>query len=187
LAKCLTIPISVDTSKAEVARAALAAGAQIINDISGFRFDARMPAVIATSKAAVVLMHSRGTPESLHRVGGIRHVMSVVLDGLRRAVYEAVKAGVHSNKIIVDPGLGFGKRSEDNLLLLKKLDKLTTLKLPVLVGASRKSFVGRILEVPPAERLSGSLACAALAIVNGAHILRVHDVRETLQVAKICD
>jgi dihydropteroate synthase len=187
LVKCLSIPISVDTSKAEVARAALAAGAQIVNDISGFRFDAGMPTVVAASKAAVVLMHSRGTPESMHRLGGIRHVMRVVLDGLRRAVHKAVKAGVHRNRIIVDPGLGFGKQPEDNLLLLKKLDKLTALRLPVLVGASRKSFVGKILEVPPAERLSGSLVCAALAIFSGAHILRVHDVRETLQVAKICD
>jgi dihydropteroate synthase len=187
LGRRLTIPISVDTSKAEVAKAALAAGAQIVNDISGFRFDAGMPVVIAALSAAVVLMHSRGTPESMHNLRRIHDVARAVIDGLHRTIHRAVKAGVHRNRMIVDPGLGFGKQAEDNLLLLKKLDKLRALQLPVLVGASRKSFVGKILEVPVGERLSGSLACAALAIFNGAHILRVHDVKETLQVAKICD
>jgi dihydropteroate synthase len=187
LGKRLTIPISIDTTKSEVAKAGLAAGAQIVNDIAGFRFDADMPAVIAASKAAVILMHSRGTPESMHNLRRVRDVVRVVIDGLHRSVYRAVEAGIHRNRIIVDPGLGFGKQAEESLLLLKKLDKLRTLKLPVLVGASRKSFVGKILNLAAGERLLGSLACAALAIVNGAHILRVHDVKETLQVAKICD
>jgi len=187
LGRRLTIPISVDTTKSEVARAALAAGAQIVNDISGLRFDAEMSAVIAASKAAVVLMHSRGAPQSMHHQRRVRDVVRSVIDGLRRSVHKAMKAGVHRSRIVVDPGLGFGKQGEDNLLLLRKLDKLTGLKLPVLVGASRKSFVGKILDVPAGERLHGSLACAALAIVNGAHILRVHDVKETLRVAKICD
>ena len=187
LKKRLAIPISVDTTKSEVAKAALAAGAQIVNDIGGLRFDANMPAVLAASKAAVVLMHSRGSPESMHNLRRVHDVVRTVIDGLHRSIHRAIEAGIHRNRIIVDPGLGFGKQAEDSLLLLKKLDKLKALKFPVLVGASRKSFIGKILDLPVGERLLGSLACMALAIVNGAHMLRVHDVKETIQVAKICD
>jgi len=183
----ITIPMSVDTTKAKVAKAALVAGAQIVNDISGFRFDNEMPGMIAASGAAVILTHSRGSRDSMHSRPRVRDVIRVVVEGLERSVQKAVRAGIRRNQIIVDPGLGFGKQGEDNLLLLKKLDRLRTLRLPLLVGASRKSFLGRALEAAPAERLLGSLACVAWAIIKGAHIVRVHDVEETRKLTAVCD
>jgi len=187
LGKRLRIPISIDTTKSEVARAALEAGAQIVNDISGLRFDRDMSRVVAASRAAVVLTHSRGAPGSMHRLPKIQNVVRAVIDGLRRSVQRATRSGIHRSRIVIDPGLGFGKQGQDNLMLLKKLDRLKVLELPLLIGASRKSFLGKILDFPVTERLIGSLACVALAIVNGAHMVRVHDVKETRQVARVCD
>ncbi len=183
----INIPISVDTTKSKVAKAALGAGAEIVNDISGLRFDTAMPGTIAASGAAVILAHSRGSRDSMHSLPRVRDVIRVVAKGLERSVQRAVRAGIRSNQIIIDPGLGFGKQGEDNLLLLKKLDRLRALRLPLLVGASRKSFLGKVLDATPAERLLGSLACVAWAIIKGAHIVRVHDVEETRKLAAVCD
>jgi dihydropteroate synthase len=183
----VTIPISVDTYKSEVARSAISAGAEIVNDIGGLRFDPGMPELIAVSKTGIILTHSRGTPKTMHQLPRAKNILKAVMDGLHRSVEKAMAAGIKRNQIIIDPGLGFGKKALDNLLLLRKLDSMRKLRLPVLVGASRKSFLGRVLNLPVEERLNGSLACAAIAILKGAHIIRVHDVKETLQIVKICD
>jgi dihydropteroate synthase len=187
LRKRLKIPISVDTFKAEVARAAISAGAEIVNDIGALRLDRELPKVIASERVAVVLMHSRGEPEQMHHLPRVCNILRTVVESLERSVRRAVLAGISKRQIIVDPGIGFSKTAEDNLLLLKRLAILNRLGLPILVGASRKSFLGKVLGVPVEQRLTGSLACCAMAIMEGAHIVRVHDVRETRQVAILCD
>lgn len=187
LAKRLTVPISVDTYKSEVARSAVAAGASVVNDISGLRFDPDMAACAAAAGAALVLMHSRGSPQRLHGLPALKRPLQSVLAGLRHSVARALRAGIPRNRIILDPGLGFGKGVEDNLLILRRLEVLKRFQLPILVGPSRKSFIGNLLDLPVEQRLPGSLASAAVAVVQGAHIIRVHDVGETRQVVRMCD
>jgi len=187
LRKRLKIPISIDTFKAEVARAAIRAGAEIVNDIGALRLDRELPKVVASERAAVVLMHSRGKPEQMHHLPRVRNILKSVSDSLERSVRRAVSAGISGNRIIVDPGIGFSKTAEDNLLLLRRLDILSQLNLPILIGASRKSFLGKVLSVPVGQRLAGSLACCAVAVLEGAHVVRVHDVKETRQVVLLCD
>jgi dihydropteroate synthase len=187
LRRRVTIPISIDTYKAEVARSAISAGAEIVNDIGGLRFDPGMPELIADSKTAIILMHSRGSLETMHQLPRAKNILKVVMDGLQRSIQKAMNAGIKRNQIIIDPGLGFSKKALDNLLLLRKLDSIRQLQLPILVGASRKSFLGKVLDIPVEERLISSLACVAVAVMKGAHIVRVHDVKETLQIVKICD
>ena len=187
LAKRLTVPISVDTYKSEVARSAVAAGASVVNDISGLRFDSDMAACAAAAGAAMVLMHSRGTPQRLHGLPALKRPLQSVLAGLRHSVRKALRAGIPSNRIILDPGLGFGKGVEDNLLILRRLEVLKRFRLPILVGPSRKSFIGNLLNLPVEQRLPGSLASTAVAVMQGAHIIRVHDVGETRQVVQMCD
>lgn len=187
LARRLTVPISVDTYKSEVARRAVAAGASLVNDISGLRFDSRMAACAAAAGAAMVLMHSRGTPRRLHGLPALKRPLQSVLAGLRHSVEKALRAGIPGNRIILDPGLGFGKGVEDNLLILRRLEVLRRFQLPILVGPSRKSFIGNLLDLPVEQRLLGSLASTAVAVIQGAHIIRVHDVGETCQVVRMCD
>jgi dihydropteroate synthase len=187
LRKRLKIPISIDTFKADVARAAISAGAEIVNDIGALRLDRELPKVVASERVAIVLMHSRGKPEQMHHLPHVRDIVRSVLESLESSVRRAISAGISKRQIIVDPGIGFSKTPEDNLLLLKRLAILSRLHLPILVGASRKSFLGKFLGVPVEQRLVGSLACCAMAIMEGAHIVRVHDVRETRQVAVLCD
>jgi dihydropteroate synthase len=187
LRKRLRIPISIDTFKAEVARVAIAAGAEIVNDIGGLRLDRELPKVVAAGRVAIVLMHSRGKPGQMHYLPPVQNLLKAVMESLERSVRRAVAAGISNKRIIIDPGIGFGKTPENNLLLLRRLDVLRRLGLPILVGASRKSFLGKILSVPVEQRLTGSLACCAVAIMEGAHIIRVHDVKETRQVAALCD
>ncbi|MDE2664959.1 MAG: dihydropteroate synthase [Acidobacteriota bacterium] len=187
LAKRLTVPISVDTYKSEVAHSALAAGASVVNDISGLRFDPDMAACAAAAGAAMVLMHSRGSPQRLHGLPALKRPLQSVLSGLRHSVKKAHRAGIPSNRIILDPGLGFGKGVEDNLLILRRLEVLKRFQLPILVGPSRKSFIGNLLNLPVEQRLLGSLASTAVAVIQGAHIIRVHDVEETRQVVQMCD
>lgn len=187
LRKRLKIPISVDTFKAEVAHAAICAGAEIVNDIGGLRLDQELPKVVASERVAVVLMHSRGKPEQMHHLPRVRHIFKAVSESLERSVRRAISAGISRKRIIIDPGIGFSKTPEDNLLLLKRLNALSRLDLPILVGVSRKSFLGKILSVPVEQRLTGSLACCAVAIMEGAHIVRVHDVKETRQLVVACD
>jgi dihydropteroate synthase len=187
-----TVPISVDTTKSEVARAALDAGASVVNDISGLRFDFYVADAVARAGAGLVLMHSRGTPATLHRLPPVAEIMPEVINGLRASVNMAERRGVKAESIVIDPGIGFGKSQEQNLELIAKLNELIAAfpNHPVLVGTSRKSFLGRILaddEGTPAradERLYGTIASMVAAVLHGAHIVRVHDVRASLDALK---
>jgi len=158
-----------------------------VNDIGALRLDRELPKVVASERVAVVLMHSRGKPEQMHHLPRVQNILKSVSESLERSVRRAVSAGISNKRIIIDPGIGFSKTPEDNLLLLKRLDILSRLNLPILVGASRKSFLGKVLSAPVEQRLTGSLACCAVAIMEGAHIVRVHDVKETRQVVVLCD
>jgi dihydropteroate synthase len=179
--------VSVDTTKAAVAREALAAGADIVNDVSALRFDPDMAAVVAGSGAPVILMHMRGTPETMQTLPAYRDLFGEIAAFLAGRVEAARAAGIAAGKIILDPGIGFGKTVEDNLALIDGLAFLEALDRPVLVGASRKGFIGRTLGVDPGDRLEGSLAAAVLSVARGAHILRVHDVRSTRRAADMAD
>ncbi len=187
ITKRFDIPASIDTSKAEVAEAAIAAGAEIINDISGLRFDARIAEVAARSKSGLILMHSRGEFETMHTQEPVADILADVCTSFRSSLEKAEAAGVEQDHIVLDVGIGFGKTVEQNLELIAKLDRLIAdfPQYPMLVGASRKSFLGKILDDAPVnERLRGSLAAAAIAIWNGAKILRVHDVAETVEMVR---
>ena len=182
------IPISVDTTKAVVAREALAAGAEIINDISAMRFDAQMPAVIASSGAAVVFMHMRGVPQTMQQ--GDLHYASLtgeIIDFFRERLNAAQMAGISADRIIIDPGLGFGKSRSDNLKLLRYLAEFTVLGRPILTGPSRKSFVAQNGDRGPQERLEGTVAAVTAAIMNGSHLVRVHDVEAVKRAVAIAD
>ena len=182
------IPISIDTSKSEVAERAIDAGAEIINDISALRFDPRMASVAAERKAGLVLMHSRGEFETMHSQPPVDDILKDVSVDFRRALASAKEAGVSDDCIVLDIGIGFGKSLEQNLELLAKLGKLSAefATYPLLVGTSRKSFIGKLLgDVPVDRRLSGSLATATIAVWNGARIIRAHDVAETVEAVAI--
>ena len=182
------IPISIDTTKSEVAQAALDAGAEVINDISGLRFDGRIADVAAANKAGLVLMHSRGEFQTMHSQPPVKDILADVIAGFQRSIAAAKSAGITDEQIVLDVGIGFGKTVEQNLELIANLGKLIG-EFPaysILVGASRKSFIGKLLDIPdPKNRLSSGLAAAAIAAWNGAAILRVHDVRETVEAVKM--
>jgi dihydropteroate synthase len=182
------IPISVDTTKAVVAREALAAGAEIINDISAMRFDAQMPAVMASSGAAVVFMHMRGTPKTMQQ-GDLDYasLMGEIIDFFHDRLNAAQTAGISADRIILDPGLGFGKSRGDNLKLLRRLAEFSVLGRPILTGPSRKSFLSHDGEAGPQDRLEGTLAAVTTAIMNGSHLVRVHDVEAARRVVTIAD
>ncbi len=182
--KGLEIPISVDTRRPEVMQAALRAGASMINDIDALQAAGALEAV-AGSQCAVCLMHKKGEPATMQRDPHYDEVVGEVRDFLEDRVQMAEKAGIKRERIVIDPGFGFGKALEHNLALLKRLPELANLGLPVLVGWSRKSSIGKITGRGPGERLAGSLAMALLSMLGGATILRVHDVRETLDVVRI--
>jgi dihydropteroate synthase len=188
----LKIPVSIDTQKPEVAEAALEAGAQIINDISGLKSDPRIAEVAARRGVPLILMHMRGEPRTMQVGPFARDVMKDVLQGLRKSVASARKAGVEKSQIILDPGIGFGKSFAQNYELLQKLPQLAILGHPLLVGTSRKGFLGATLArdgkpAPPEERIWGTAATVTASILNGAHIVRVHDVTEMVQVARVAD
>jgi len=188
VAKRVDTPLSVDTTKAAVARAALDAGAEIVNDISSMRFDDKMPAVIAGKGAAVVLMHMRGTPRDM-QAGDLNYasLWGEILRFLEKRIDAAQKDGIGERQIVVDPGLGFGKSAEDNLKILRELRECRILGVPVLVGPSRKAFIGRITGGTPAERTEGTAAAVTAAIMNGADIVRVHDVGIMKKAAAVAD
>jgi len=187
LRKSAAVLLSVDTMKATVAEAALEAGADIINDVSAFRFDPRMAGVVSRQGAAVVLMHMKGTPETMQSDPRYADLFDEIGWFLKDRIEEARSAGIGRGRIIVDPGIGFGKSPEDNLALIDNLGFLEELGCPVLVGASRKSFIGKALGLPVTERLEGSIAAGVLSIARGAHILRVHDVRAMRRAADMAD
>ncbi len=183
IAKRFDTPISIDTSKSGVAAYAVDAGAEIINDISGLRFDPYLAHVGAESSAGLVLMHSRGTFETMHTEPPVADILADVSADFRRSITAANLAGVADANIVLDIGIGFGKSFEQNLELLAKLDKIVDefKSYPMLVGVSRKSFIGKLLgDVPPQDRVAASVATAISAIRDGAAIVRVHDVKETV-------
>jgi dihydropteroate synthase len=192
----LRIPISIDTTKSEVARAAVAAGAEIINDISGLRFDLALARVAAESGAALVLMHSRGEPETMHRMPPVEDVFAEVIGGLGWSIEQATWRGARREQLILDPGIGFGKTPEQNLQLINKLDRIIAeFGLPVLLGTSRKSFIkltlDRVMNASARnedrERVAGTAATIAIGVLRGARIVRVHDVGEMAVVTRMVE
>jgi dihydropteroate synthase len=186
----VAVPVSVDTTKAAVARAALAAGAEIVNDISGLRFDPALADEAARARAGLVLMHSRGTHETLHALPPVADIMSEVAAGLRRSIAEATARGVAPASIALDPGIGFGKSQAQNVELLARLGRLARefADFPLLVGTSRKRFVGALTgEGTPSARLHGTMATVAAAALRGAHVVRVHDVRAAVETVRVAD
>lgn len=188
--KRFNVAISIDTSKSEVAEKAIESGAEIINDVSGLKFDAQIGEIAARSNSGLILMHLRGDFETMHKQEPVENILSEVAEGFRQSLEIARKFGVKNENIALDVGIGFSKTHEQNLELIAKLDKLINefSDFPMLVGTSRKSFIGKILNEPDAEkRLQGSLASAAIAVWNGTKIVRVHDVWETVQTLKIVE
>jgi dihydropteroate synthase len=188
LASSSSIPISIDTTKPSVARAALEAGAEIVNDISGLRFDPAIADEVAKAKAGLVLMHSRGTPKDMQQMPPVADILSEVTSGLRQSVAIAEEHGVPRKSIAIDPGIGFGKTADQNVELIAKLDQLARAfsDLPLMIGTSRKSFLGKLLgDAPADQRLYGTIASIVAAVMNGAHIVRVHDVKATVEAVRI--
>lgn len=188
----LKIPISIDTQKSRVAEAAMDAGAQIINDISGLKSDPRIAEVAARNGVPLILMHTRGKPRTMQQGPFARDVLKDVTQGLQASVAKARKAGVAKSQIILDPGIGFGKSFAQNYELLQKLPQLAKIGYPLLVGTSRKGFLGATLArggkpAPAEERIWGTAATVTASILQGAHIVRVHDVAEMAQVARVAD
>jgi len=195
----LKIPISIDTRKAGVAEIAIGAGAEIINDVSGLNHDPRIAEVAARRRVPLILMHMRGEPRTMQKAPFARNVMKDVTRGLRASIQKARRAGVTKSQIIIDPGIGFGKSFEQNYEILRRLSDLAKLGRPLLVGTSRKGFLGRTLalgkgratgkteSVPAEERIWATAATVTASILGGAHIVRVHDVAEMAQVVSVAD
>jgi dihydropteroate synthase len=181
----LKIPVSIDTYRSEVADEALSNGAVIVNDISAFNFDSKMPAVAARHKATCVLMHIKGTPENMQDDPVYEDLIAEVLLYFENAVWKANVAGIE--QLIIDPGVGFGKTVEHNLKLIKYMYELKKLDCPVMIGVSRKSLIGKISGADADHRLSGTIALNTVSLLNGVNIIRVHDVKEAVQAAKIID
>ena len=189
----LRIPMSVDTQKAEVAQAALDAGAEILNDISALRADPRLAKIAARARAPMIMMHMRGAPRTMQRGPFARDVIRNVMTGLREALARARHAGLTKSQILLDPGIGFGKSHEQNFEILARLPEFASLGCPLVVGTSRKSFLGKAMAragepgLPAGERLLGTAATVTASILGGAHIVRVHDVAEIARVARVAD
>ncbi|OFV80889.1 MAG: dihydropteroate synthase [Acidobacteria bacterium RIFCSPHIGHO2_02_FULL_67_57] len=184
----LRVPISIDTAKADVAEAAIRAGAQMVNDTSGLRADPRLAEVARRYRVPLVLMHIRGTPRTMQKIPFARNILRDVEQGLRRSVRQALQAGVRRSQLLIDPGLGFGKTAEQNYEIIQYLNRLARLRLPLLLGPSRKTFIGKVLgNAPASDRLMGTAAAVTASILAGAHIVRVHDVAEMAEVARVAD
>jgi dihydropteroate synthase len=185
----ISIPISIDTRKAAVAESALQSGAEMVNDVSALRFDEGMAEVVSRRKVPVVLMHLRGRPETMQADTHYDDLIGEIRGFFRERIDYAVSRGISRDRIILDPGIGFGKSMEEkhNLILLKELRGFRALGQPLMIGTSRKAFLGRILNLPPEEREEGTLATIAVAIQNGANIVRVHEVRRTRRAVQVAD
>jgi dihydropteroate synthase len=183
----LQAPVAIDTYKSEVASVAVDLGAAIINDVSALRFDPAIADVAAQSGAALILMHMRGDPTTMQQLEPSRDILSEIGSDLKLAAERAMARGVGRDQIVLDPGIGFGKTLEDNLAIINQLGRFSALGFPLMIGTSRKSFIGRLTGKPPAERLFGTAASVALAIAKGAHLIRVHDVAEMAEVARVTD
>ncbi len=187
LAKNLTIPLSIDTCKAEIARRALEAGAQMVNDISGLQSDEKMAEVVRESGCPLIIMHMQGTPKRMQENPSYDALIPEILSFLQKRIDFVVRSGISENQVIIDPGIGFGKTVEHNLEILRELSRLRALGKPLLVGPSRKSSIGKVLDAEVYDRIEGTAAAVSVAIANGAHIVRVHDVKEMARVAKMTD
>jgi dihydropteroate synthase len=188
LSRLTTTPISIDTYKSEVAREALEAGASMINDISGLGFDSKMASLAAHYDVPVVLMHIKGRPKDMQKAPHYEAFVPEMLDYFRLRIRLALEAGIREDRIIIDPGIGFGKTFDHNLQLLRDLQEFKVFHRPILVGVSRKAFIGHLLGGLPAdERLEGTIAATVVAAINGASIVRVHDVKETVRALRIAD
>ena len=187
LAKEIDVPISIDTYKSAVAQKAIEAGAEIINDISGLHFDPGLAQVAAKGNIPLVLMHIRGTPETMQKDVHYDSLFSEVLQYLKDSIQKAESAGLDPEQIIIDPGIGFGKTLEDNLLIIKNLSEFRVLGKPILFGTSRKTFIGKILNADVEDRLEGTLSSIAIGVLNGAHIIRCHDVLQAKKTIAIAD
>jgi len=185
LAKALSIPLSVDTSKSEVAAQAIDAGASFINDVTALRGDAAMAAVAARAGAGIILMHMQGTPQTMQHQPTYRDVVKEVAAILMDRVHAAEAAGIPRERLLIDPGLGFGKMLDHNLDIMRHLHRFVSLDVPVVLGPSRKSFIGLALGAQVDERLAGTLACVALAQQAGVHVVRVHDVKPAVDVVRM--
>jgi len=184
------IPISIDTTKASVARAALQSGAEIVNDISGLRFEPSIAGEAARAGAGLVLMHSRGTPKNMQKLPRVDDIISEVIGGLGQSLAIAEKHGVRRNAIAIDPGLGFGMSGAQNVEVIARLAEIVSqfADLPLMIGPSRKSFLGKLLDGAPADkRLYGTIASVIASALNGAHIVRVHDVKATVEAMRVAD
>ena len=187
LAKVVRVPLSIDTSKAHVAERALDAGASLVNDVTALRGDPRMAAVVAQHRAAVILMHMAGSPRTMQRRPRYHEVVTDVAAFLIQRARYAQAAGIDRSRILVDPGLGFGKTTAHNLTLMRGLSRFVALGFPVVIGPSRKSFIGNTLNAEVGERLAGTLACVASAWWQGVHVVRVHDVKASVQLLRMLE
>ena len=186
--KHLNIPISVDTTRAEIAQQAVQAGADIVNDISGGMFDADMLTTVAELEVPIILMHIRGTPETMQQMTDYEDLVGEIIAVLEERLSAAEAAGIARSRLLIDPGIGFGKTAEQNLELLRQLDQFQSLGVPILVGTSRKSFIGKIInQDDPKQRVWGTASTCCAAIAQGADILRVHDLPQMWEVAKVAD
>jgi dihydropteroate synthase len=181
------VPIAIDTYKSEVAAAAVAHGASIINDVSALRFDPAVADVAARERAVLVLMHMRGEPATMQKIEPSADIFAEIESDLAAAIQVAESRGVERNQIVIDPGIGFGKTLEQNLAIINHLDRFESLGLPLMIGTSRKTFIGRLTGRPEGERLFGTAASVVVAILRGTHMVRVHDVKELVEVARITD
>ncbi len=180
-------PVSIDTRSAEVARSAIRAGARMVNDVSGLTADPEMAGAVAAAGVPVVIMHSDGTPEDMQRHPSYEDTVSEIVDWLDDRIAFAIANGIERSQIIIDPGIGFGKRLSDNLLLIQSLAAFRKLDRPILIGPSRKSFIGRVLDAEKEDRLEGTAAAVSMSVANGASIVRVHDVGEMDRVIRMTD
>jgi dihydropteroate synthase len=187
LCREVTIPVSIDTYKSAVAREALKAGASMINDISALRFDPHMAAVAARAGVPVILMHMKGTPETMQSNPTYEALIPEILDFLRVAMDRATNAGIRKDLILVDPGIGFGKTFDDNLKIIRDLSQFAPLGRPILLGTSNKAFIGHILNKELHERDIGTMATVAVGVLNGAHLVRVHHVKKAVETVRMVD
>ena len=187
LAPRLRVPIAIDTYKSQVARVAIGLGAQVINDVSALRFDPELVEVVAAANAVLVLMHMRGTPEIMQKMETSPDILADIERDLADAVRRAIAAGVCVQKIILDPGIGFGKTLEQNLEIINGLGRLSDLGYPLMLGTSRKGFIGNLTGQPANQRQFGTAATVTAAVLNGSHLVRVHDVKEMIDVVRVAD
>jgi dihydropteroate synthase len=183
----ISIPLSIDTYKSEVASRALRLGASLLNDVSGGRWDPKMFELVRHNRVPMVLMHMRGNPQSWKHLPPRRAVVQSVLKELKGIIGQARESGIFQRQILVDPGFGFGKNAAENVMMLSRLEDLASLGYPMCIGTSRKSFLGKMLQRPVTDRLMGSAATVAIAVLKGAHIVRVHDVAESVEVIRVAD